>query len=93
MRRIGPRNSLPSSRLPDSIESGSDDLSSGSSDVNDESWDDWVEDPSPCRSLFEDLELPSVELALKHDREKYSFDLNQTLQRLGQLPSNPLSAI
>lgn len=74
-----------------SQESGSIDrdeaISSSSSDLtdpNDETWGDWVEDPTPCTSLFDDIELPSVSDALKHDMEKHGFDLNEFSKRLGE---------
>lgn len=51
------------------------DDSSSSSD-SDETFDDWVEEPTPCKSLFDDVELPSVERAIEHDREHHKFDLN-----------------
>lgn len=61
------------SREDKNISSGSSD----STDPNDENWDDWVEDPIACKSLFDDLELPSVGEALRHDLEKHKFDLSQ----------------
>lgn len=63
------------------------DIGSGSSestDTNDETFDDWVEDPLPCKSLFDDVELPSVNDALKHDLEKHHFDLNEVSKRLSE---------
>lgn len=63
-----------------SVEEARDDSSSSSD--SDETFDDWVEDPTPCKSLFDDLELPSVERAIQHDREQHNFDLNAFSQKL-----------
>lgn len=57
---------------------------SGSSDTNDETFDDWVENEIPCRSLFDDVDLPSVQDAINYDREKHNFDVNATLNKLGE---------
>jgi type I protein arginine methyltransferase len=58
--------------------------SSESTDLNEETWDDWVEDPAPCMSLFGDVELPSAFDALKHDLETHGFDLNEFTKHLSQ---------
>lgn len=65
-------------------ESREDDQQSSSSSDSDNTFDDWVEDPTPCKSLFEDVELKSVENALNHDREKFGFDLNAQSKTLGE---------
>lgn len=70
------------------VPSDEGDFSSGSSDStdpNDETYDDWVEDPIPCKSLFEDIELSSVTETLKHDLEKHDFDLKEVTTRLSML--------
>lgn len=65
-------------------ETREDDTLSSSSSDSDNTFDDWVEDPTPCKSLFEDVQLNSVEEAIKHDREKYGFDLNVVSQNLSK---------
>ncbi|KAF8657322.1 hypothetical protein AX16_002244 [Volvariella volvacea WC 439] len=60
-------------------------LGSSSDDDDDQNWDDWVSDSAtkqPCQSLFDNTKLESAEDALKYDREKYGFDLNQAIARL-----------
>ena len=63
---------------------GSDE-SSSTGDDDDENWDDWVSDSAngrECTSLFDGRSFPSVEAALKHDKEKFGFDLERICSRL-----------
>lgn len=77
---------------PDSdIEAGS---SSSEDDDNDDNWDEWISDSitqQECQSLFENKPFPSVEEALKYDKETYGFDLNQTCAKLCEFisPTQP----
>ncbi|GAA5821946.1 hypothetical protein JCM10212_005157 [Sporobolomyces blumeae] len=50
--------------------------SSGSSShaSDDETWDDWTEDAQPARSLFDQVEFPSAQLALQHDKDTHDVD-------------------
>ncbi|KAJ6584357.1 S-adenosyl-L-methionine-dependent methyltransferase [Mycena capillaripes] len=67
-------------------ESGSEEGTASSSEDNEEeTWDDWVSDSMeqrPCRSLFEDKILPSVEEALAYDKKAHGFDLDALCGRL-----------
>ncbi|KAM0790111.1 hypothetical protein ACM66B_005437 [Microbotryomycetes sp. NB124-2] len=49
--------------------------SSVSSDDNDESWDDWHEDPVRAKSLFDDQTFATPEQAIAHDKQVHGFDL------------------
>ncbi|KAF8627470.1 hypothetical protein AX17_006282 [Amanita inopinata Kibby_2008] len=58
---------------------------SSDNDDEDETWDDWLSDSltkQPCKSLFEDTILSSVEEALHNDKLKHGFDLDETCARL-----------
>lgn len=69
------------SRLPDEARS----VSSGSeSDDDDQTWDDWHEDPVQARSLFDDSSFASVQGALQHDKEVHGFDLPLIASTLGR---------
>ena len=64
---------------------GPEDIISSSSESTgptDETWDDWVEEPISCISLFDGVELPSVSDALMHDLEKHGFGLDEFSKRL-----------
>lgn len=48
-------------------------------------WEDWVSDSAskrPCKSLFDDTNLTSVEDILMHDKTNHGFDLDATCSRL-----------
>ncbi|PFH54009.1 hypothetical protein AMATHDRAFT_73046 [Amanita thiersii Skay4041] len=54
-------------------------------DDEEENWDDWVSDSAttqPCRSLFDEKTLPSVEDALRHDKTVHTFDLDYICSNL-----------
>ncbi|KAK7039941.1 protein arginine N-methyltransferase 3 [Favolaschia claudopus] len=77
---------LPRSTIPED-EGSTDDgtVSSDASDDEEETWDDWISDAAeqkPCRSLFDDKELPSVEKALEYDIETHGFDFDEFCRRL-----------
>jgi protein arginine N-methyltransferase 3 len=58
--------------------------SSGQED-DDQNWDDWLSDSfakQPCKSLFDQKTLSSVEDALRYDQSKYAFDLKDICSRL-----------
>ncbi|KAJ7618910.1 protein arginine N-methyltransferase [Mycena polygramma] len=60
-------------------------VSSTEDNDEEETWDDWVSDSMeqrPCRSLFEDKMLPSVEEALAYDKKTHGFDLDGLCGRL-----------
>jgi len=70
---LPPRSSIP--------EDDSDDgtLSSVEDEEEEETWDDWVSDSMeqrPCRSLFDEKVLPSVEAAIAYDKNTHGFDLD-----------------
>ncbi|KAJ7101532.1 S-adenosyl-L-methionine-dependent methyltransferase [Mycena belliarum] len=72
------------STIPEDESSGEDSISSAGDDAE-ETWDDWVSDSMqqrPCRSLFEQKDLPSVEEALSYDRNTHGFDLDAFCGRL-----------
>jgi protein arginine N-methyltransferase 3 len=65
----------------------SSDPSSAEEDNKDlETWDDWVEEERPCKSLFDDTILPSAKLCIDHDRQIHDFDLLDFSAKLSQLP-------
>ncbi|KAJ7166306.1 protein arginine N-methyltransferase [Mycena crocata] len=79
--RLPPHSSIPED---DSSDDGST-SSTGDNEEEEETWDDWVSDSMeqrPCRSLFEEKVLPSVEETLVYDRETHGFDLNGFCTRL-----------
>lgn len=54
-----------------------------SSEDEDDTWEDWVEDSKqPCKSLFDDTTLPSAAEVLEHDKKVHGFDLNEVSSRL-----------
>ncbi|GJE92599.1 methyltransferase domain-containing protein [Phanerochaete sordida] len=54
-----------------------------SSEDEDDTWEDWIEDEKqPCKSLFDETTLPSVAEALEHDKKAHGFDLNEVYSRL-----------
>ncbi|KAJ7465038.1 protein arginine N-methyltransferase [Mycena latifolia] len=78
--RLPPRSSVPE-------EDGSEDgtPSSAEDDDEEETWDDWISDSMqqrPCRSLFDEKDLPSVGEALAYDRNTHGFDLDVFCGRL-----------
>lgn len=62
-----------------------DDASQSESESDDDqTYDDWIETGNvQCQSLFDDKVLPSVALALEHDRSAHGFDLQGTCASLG----------
>ncbi|KAF8194371.1 arginine N-methyltransferase 3 [Mycena galopus ATCC 62051] len=79
--RLPPRSTIPED------ESGSEEgTGSGEEETEEEeTWDDWVSDSMqqrPCRSLFEDKVLPSMEAAVAYDKETHGFDLDVLRVRL-----------
>jgi protein arginine N-methyltransferase 3 len=79
--RLPPRSTLPGE------DSDSEEGTASSVEDNDEeeTWDDWVSDSMehrPCRSLFEDKVLPSVEEALAYDKGTHGLDLDALCGRL-----------
>ncbi len=65
------------------LESSNSDLSDG-----DQAWDDWItdsDDEQKCRSLFDDILLPSVDEALIYDKEIHDFSLNDVCKILCEL--------
>lgn len=63
-----------------------DDSTDSSDDDEPEPFDDWFSDSAacqPCRSLFEQKELPSVQEALAYDKDTHGFDLNAFCRTLG----------
>ncbi|TFK48794.1 S-adenosyl-L-methionine-dependent methyltransferase [Heliocybe sulcata] len=79
---------LPPSALAQQPRHEDRDSDSGESDAEDEednNFDDWVSDSvdkQPCKSLFEDKNLPSVTDALEYDKKTHGFDLNAVCSRL-----------
>jgi type I protein arginine methyltransferase len=70
-------------------ESGSYSHSSSSEDDEDEdeTWDDWVSDAAAnntCKSLFDNDVFPSAADALRSDKSKYNFDLDEICGKLGE---------
>lgn len=65
---------------------------SSSEDENDDgdlTWDDWQSDSlakRPCRSLFEDKILDTVQEAIQYDEATHGFSLSETTSRLGNFP-------
>lgn len=60
--------------------------SSGEDEEEDLTWDDWVSDSAdkrPCWSLFEEKVFPSVDEALKNDKEIHGIVLEEFCGRLG----------
>ncbi|CAA7261550.1 unnamed protein product [Cyclocybe aegerita] len=52
---------------------------------NDQAWDDWVSDSNgrqECKSLFDDMVLPSVEDALEYDKKTHNFRLDEICTKL-----------
>ncbi|KAJ7046428.1 protein arginine N-methyltransferase [Mycena alexandri] len=78
--RLPPRSTIPED------DSGSEEGNlSSSDDDEEETWDDWVSDSMeqrPCKSLFEDKVLPSVEEALAYDKTSHGLDLDALCGRL-----------
>ncbi|KAF7365651.1 Protein arginine N-methyltransferase 3 [Mycena venus] len=77
---------LPPHSTPED-DSGSEEGTASTEEDNDEeeTWDDWVSDSMdkrPCRSLFEDKVLPSVDEALAYDKASHGFDLDVLSVRL-----------
>ncbi|KAJ6455461.1 protein arginine N-methyltransferase [Mycena sanguinolenta] len=67
------------STLPEDDSGSEEGTASSEEDNEEETWDDWVSDSMeqrPCRSLFEDKLLPSVEEALAYDKGTHGFDLD-----------------
>ena len=65
------------------LESSNSDLSDG-----DQAWDDWItdsDDEQKCRSLFDDILLPSVAEALVYDKEFHNFSLKDVCKILCEL--------
>ncbi|KAJ6624377.1 protein arginine N-methyltransferase [Mycena sp. CBHHK59/15] len=80
--RLPPPSSLPAE---DADDSENDSVFSGDDDEEEETWDDWVSDSMehrPCRSLFEEKVLSSVEETLAYDKKIYGFDLNAFCSKL-----------
>jgi hypothetical protein len=75
------------SSVPNIDDDESDVDSSESFDPVDETWEDWEEDPTPCYSLFDDVQFPSTSLTLEHDRNKHGFNLNSVSFKLGDYGS------
>ena len=73
---------------PDVVDDGSNLGSSESDGTADETWEDWEEDPTPCYSLFDNVQLPSASLALEHDQNAHGFDLNAASSKLGNFCSS-----
>ena len=58
---------------------------SSSSEDEDDTWEDWVSDSfekQPCKSLFDDVILPSASEALEHDKKTHGFDLVEAYSKL-----------
>ncbi|KAJ6554983.1 protein arginine N-methyltransferase [Mycena vulgaris] len=75
----------PPSSIPEDDRSEDGTLSSAEDDDAEETWDDWVSDSMqqrPCRSLFDEKDLPSVEDALVYDKDTHGFDLDAFCARL-----------
>lgn len=58
--------------------------SSSSSQGEPETWDDWTEEATPARSLFDDSVFPTPELALAHDKQVHGVDLVLLAATLGE---------
>lgn len=57
-------------------------------------WEDWVSDPEskrPCKSLFDEKELPSATAAVEHDKATHGFDLERICTSLGASYSGHLA--
>ncbi|KAK4050975.1 hypothetical protein OIV83_003104 [Microbotryomycetes sp. JL201] len=64
-----------------------DDMSSHSSAFlsdNDETWDDWHEDPVHAKSLFDDQTFATPAQAIAHDKQVHGFDLALVAASLGR---------
>lgn len=48
-----------------------------------ETFDDWIEEERPCKSLFDDNVLDSVTLAIEYDSKTHGFDIGAVSKRLG----------
>lgn len=48
-----------------------------------ETFDDWIEEERPCKSLFDDNVLDSVTLAIEYDSKTHAFDIGAVSKRLG----------
>ena len=72
------------------VDGGSGISSSESSGAAEETWEDWEEDPVPCYSLFDDIQLPSASLALVHDRTSHGFDLIAVSSKLGNYSNSTI---
>ncbi|KIO25717.1 hypothetical protein M407DRAFT_75351 [Tulasnella calospora MUT 4182] len=48
-----------------------------------ETFDDWIEEERPCKSLFDDNVLDSVTLAIEYDSKTHAFDIGTVSKRLG----------
>lgn len=48
-----------------------------------ETFDDWIEEERPCKSLFDDDVLDSVSLAIEYDSKTHAFDIGAVSKRLG----------
>ena len=59
--------------------------SASSSQGEPETWDDWTEEATPARSLFDDSVFPTPDLALAHDKEVHGVDLMLLAATLGKL--------
>ncbi|WVQ79242.1 hypothetical protein IAT38_001338 [Cryptococcus sp. DSM 104549] len=68
---------------PPSPHSSSSSLSSDDADDRCSDWASSLGEARQTKSLFDDSVLPTVELALKHDKEKYDFDLKEACEKLG----------
>ena len=78
---LAPRASIPQDdRSEDGSRSSAEDTKE-----EEETWDDWVSDSMqqrPCRSLFEEKDLPTVDEALTYDKSTHGFDLDAFCARL-----------
>lgn len=80
---------IPASAIGTSYEDD-DDHSDGSGQSEEdnkelETFDDWVEDERPCKSLFEDKTLESTILCVKYDQDTHGFDIVGLSTKLGEM--------
>lgn len=80
---------IPASAIGTSYEDD-DDHSDGSGQSEEdnkelETFDDWVEEERPCKSLFEDMTLGSTTACITYDKESHGFDFVEVSSKLGKL--------
>ncbi|KAG8988368.1 hypothetical protein FRB90_002795 [Tulasnella sp. 427] len=76
-----PAPAVPTSYDEDDISRSSDASEEDNKEL--ETFDDWIEEERPCKSLFDENILDSATLAIEYDTKTHAFDISEVSKRLG----------